>query len=61
MRKVQYTGLRPKGTITPRIMWRPGDVLELDEELAKEIARDPDFRLLRKPKPKEESEEKEKA
>ena len=46
MRKVKYTGLRPMGTLTPRRMWRPGEILEVDDDIAKKLARDPNFMLV---------------
>jgi len=50
MKKVKYGGLRPKGTLTPRRMWRPGEVLVVDDTVAEELAEDPDFRLIGRPR-----------
>ena len=48
--KVKYTGVRPKGTLRPRRMWSPGEVLELEDGLAEDLAGERDFEILRKPR-----------
>jgi len=48
MRKVKYTGLRPMGTLSPRRMWRPGEVLKVDDDIAKELVEGPNFSLVKK-------------
>ena len=49
MRRVRYNGLRPMGTLRPRRMWSPGEVLEVDDDVAEELARENDFELVSKP------------
>ena len=41
--KVKYTGLRPQGTLRPRRMWRPGEILDVDDEVAEELIKGPEF------------------
>ena len=48
MRKVRFKGIRPRGTIVPRRMWRPGEILELDDTVARELTREPDFEIVRR-------------
>ena len=43
MRKVKYTGLRPMGTLRPRRMWWPSEVLDVEDEVAEELCKGPDF------------------
>ena len=47
MKKVKFTGVRPMGTIRPRRMWRPGDVLNVENDVAKELTRTPGFTLVK--------------
>ena len=56
MRRVRYNGLRPMGTLTPRRMWRPGEVLEVDDDVAKELVENPDFKLVVKPRSRRKKE-----
>ena len=52
MKKVWFSGLNPKGTLRPRRMWTPGDILEVNDDVAEELVREPGFMLL-KEKPKQ--------
>ena len=47
MRKVRFKGIRPRGTWLPRRMWRPGEILELDDSVAQQLIREPDFEIVR--------------
>ena len=49
--KIRYNGVRGKGTIVPRVIWRPGDVRDVNPQVVEELLRDPDFTLI-KPKKK---------
>ncbi len=63
MKKVKYTNVRPMGTIRPRRMWAPGEVLEVEDDVAEELVKSRRFTLVRtrrerrKKSEKEESEE----
>ena len=62
MTRVKYTGVRPMGTMRPRRMWRPGEVLEVEDEVAKELLESRRFTTVRTrrktiKKPEEEPEE----
>lgn len=52
MKKVRYTGLRRRGTLQPRRMWIPGEILEVEEEVAEELIKSPDFTLVKSKKRK---------
>ncbi|MBD3206544.1 hypothetical protein GF319_09415 [Candidatus Bathyarchaeota archaeon] len=54
--KIKYTGVRPKGTIKPRKMWQPGELSEVEEELAEKLSEDPDFKILYPEKTKKKME-----
>jgi len=41
--KIKYTGLRRKGTMTPRRIWIPGETLEVPDSIAEELILDPEF------------------
>ena len=59
-KKVKYTGVRCMGTMRPRRMWTPGEILEVEDELAKELTGSPWFTLvkpMRKKKTKREEAE----
>jgi hypothetical protein len=43
MKKIRFNGLRPKGTLRPRRMWTPGEVLEVEDEVAGELLWETDF------------------
>ena len=58
MRRVKYTGVTRKGTLRPRRMWTPGEVLEVDNEIASELIKSPDFRSVRTRRRMIKSEEK---
>ena len=47
MKKVKYTGVRPQGTLKPRRMWSPGEVLEVEDEVAKDLVEAPGFELVK--------------
>ena len=49
MRKVRFTGIRRVGTLRPRRMWSPGEVLEVEDDLAEELNRQSGFEMLRRP------------
>ena len=49
MRKVRFTGISPVGTLRPRRMWSPGEVLEVEDDVAEELNRQPGFKMLRRP------------
>jgi len=49
MKKVKFGGLRPKGTLNPRRLWRPGEAVEVEDDIAEALLRDPEFRQV-KPK-----------
>ena len=48
-KKIRFKGARRKGTLTPRRLWAPGEVVTVDDGVAEELTRDPEFELL-KPK-----------
>jgi len=58
MRKVRFTGIRRVGTLRPRRMWSPGEVLEVEDDVAEELNRLPGFEMLRRPPTKAEEPEK---
>jgi hypothetical protein len=41
--KVKYAGLRAQGTLRPRRMWRPGEILDVDDKIAEELIKGPEF------------------
>ena len=49
MRRVRFTGIRRVGTLRPRRMWSPGEVLEVEDDVAEELNRLPGFEMLRRP------------
>ena len=51
MKKIWFNGLNPKGTLRPRRMWNPGDILLVADDVAEELLKEPGFMLL-KEKPK---------
>ena len=58
MRKVRFTGINQVGTLRPRRMWSPGEVLEVEDDVAEELNRQPGFRMLRRsPRKKEKIQE----
>ena len=52
MKKIWFNGLNPKGTLRPRRIWNPGDVLEVADDVAEELLKEPGFILLKPEKPK---------
>ena len=57
MRRVMFTGIRRVGTLRPRRMWSPGEVLEVEDDVAEELGSQPDFKVLKKPSKKKAEEE----
>ena len=49
MKRIRFKGARRKGTLNPRRLWAPGEVLKLDDDIADELVKDPEFQLV-KPK-----------
>ena len=49
MKKVMFNGLNPRGTLRPRRMWRPGDALDVADDVAEELLGEPGFMLLKEP------------
>jgi len=49
MRKVMFNGVSPKGTLRPRRLWSPGDVLNVADDVAVELLGEPGFMLLKEP------------
>ena len=47
MKKVWFNGVSPKGTFRPRRMWNPGDILEVADDTAEKLLREPGFSLLK--------------
>jgi len=59
MKRIMFNGVNPKGTLRPRRMWNPGDVLDVADDVAEELLGEPGFMLLkpektRKPRKTEE-------
>jgi len=52
MKRIMFSGVNPKGTLRPRRMWSPGDVLEVADDVAEELLGEPGFMLLKPEKPK---------
>jgi len=44
---VRYKGASPMGTLTPRRMWRPGDKLTVDPDVAEELLKEAGFVKVR--------------
>jgi len=55
MKRIRFKGARRKGTLTPRRLWAPGEVLKLDDDVADELAKDPEFQLVKPRKRKANS------
>jgi hypothetical protein len=60
MRRVKFTGISRVGTLRPRRMWSPGEVLEVEDDVAEELNRQPGFEMLRRPPTRKKVEEPEK-
>lgn len=55
MKKVMFNGVSPRGTLRPRRMWTPGDILDVADDVSEELLREPGFLLVKtelKAKPK---------
>ena len=52
MKRIMFNGVNPKGTLRPRRMWAPGDILEVADDVAEELLREPGFMLLKPEKPR---------
>ena len=57
MKKVKYTGVRPQGTLKPRRMWYPGEVLEVENEVAEQLVEAPGFELVKTRRTRKKAEE----
>jgi len=55
MKRIRFKGARRKGTLTPRRLWAPGEVLKLDDQIADELVKDPEFQLVKPRKRKAKS------
>lgn len=51
---VRYEGVSPKGTLTPRRMWRPGDKSDVSPDVAEELLKESGFVKVRSRKKKKE-------
>jgi len=58
MKKVRYDGVRPRGTLRPRRMWSPGEVLEVEDEVALDLVEAPGFELVKTRRTRKKAEEK---
>jgi len=47
MKRIRFKGARRKGTLTPRRLWTPGEVVSLEDDVADELVKDPEFKLVR--------------
>jgi len=47
LKRVRFTGPRRKGTLDPRRVWYPGEVIEVDDRVADELAMEPDFIIVK--------------
>ena len=47
MKRIRFNGARRKGTLTPRRLWAPGEVLKVEDDVADELTRDPEFQLVK--------------
>jgi len=47
MKRIRFNGARRKGTLTPRRLWTPGEVVTVDDGVADELVKDPEFVLVR--------------
>ncbi len=51
-KRIRFKGARWKGTLTPRRLWAPGEVVTVDDCVAEELVRDQEFQLVRSRKSK---------
>jgi len=49
---VKYQGIGPKGTLTPRRMWRPGDREKVTPDVAEKLLKESGFVKVRVIKPR---------
>jgi len=52
MKRIRFKGARRKGTLTPRRLWAPGEVLNVNDGVADELVKDPEFQLVEPSKKK---------
>jgi len=52
MKRIRFNGARRKGTLTPRRLWTPGEIVTVDDGAADELVKDPEFQLVRPRKKK---------
>jgi len=52
MPKVQYVGNTRRGTLTPRKMWWPGEILEVGPNVAEKLLSHPNFQEIKPEKKK---------
>ena len=52
MKRIRFKGARRKGTLTPRRLWAPGEIVTVDDGIADELTRDPEFELVKSRKSK---------
>ena len=45
--KIRYHGVRRKGTTNPRKIWVPSETLEVPDDVAEELLRDPEFKTVK--------------
>ena len=57
MKRVKFTGVRPQGTLKPRRMWSPGEVLEVEDEVARVLVGAPGFELVKTRRTRKKGEE----
>ena len=47
MRKIKFNGVGRVGTLRPRRVWSPGEVMEVEDDVARELAGQPGFSMVR--------------
>jgi len=47
MKKVRFSGVGRVGTLRPRRVWSPGEVLEVEDDVARQLAVQPGFEIVR--------------
>ena len=47
MKKVRFSGVGRVGTLRPRRVWSPGEVLEVEDDVAKQLTGQPGFEIVR--------------
>lgn len=59
MKKVRFSGVGRVGTLRPRRVWSPGEVLEVEDDVARQLSGQPGFEIVRSRRrsrtPKEEA------